>query len=90
MLAPAPAKKIRAEAEALLRLEGFLLDLVTVGLGGLTEGSARAIAEEARRLGDLDVTRGAAGRLRAIAEQVSPARRRQGRSSPPHSAVRPR
>jgi hypothetical protein len=72
MLAKAPATKLRAEAEALLRLERFLLDLVTVGLGGLTADGARAIAEEARRLGDLDVTRGAAMRLRALAPQVSP------------------
>jgi len=51
----ARAKKTQLQAETLDMLEGFLVDLVSGGLGGLTDKSIKAIETQSKRMADADM-----------------------------------
>lgn len=56
----AQLKKAKEQTEALDTLESFLVDLVTGGLGGLTEKSIATIDNQAKRMADADMKKTAA------------------------------
>jgi SWIM zinc finger len=66
----AQAKKTEEQGDALDTLEGFLVDLVSAGLGGLTAKSIKAIDTQAKRMADADM-KGASGALQRLSALVS-------------------
>ncbi len=65
-------KKAQEQADALDTLETFLVDLVTLGLGGLNKKSVTTIETQAKRMMDNDL-RGADAMLRHLASLVESA-----------------
>jgi hypothetical protein len=66
----AQAKKAKEQSEALDTLEQFIVDLVTAGLGGLTDKHVRALVHQSKRMADADM-KGAAAALHRVAAIVS-------------------
>jgi hypothetical protein len=66
------AKKAKDQSDALDTLETFLVDLVSGGLGGLTDKSIAAIDHQTKRMADADMKR-TAGVLTRLSAYVSDA-----------------
>lgn len=66
----AQAKKAREQSEALDTLEQFIVDLVSAGLGGLTDKHVRALVHQSKRMADADM-KGAAAALDRLAAIVA-------------------